>query len=97
MYSREMINLGGGVAFESKSSLSICSSCSCRRYVANETLFKELVACAEASPYHRYVLGGNAPVMAQRMALEGLDVLLGARLTPDVSASLPKSVKGLLL
>ena len=63
--------------------------------MANETLFNELVACAEASPDHRYVLGGNAPVMAQRMALEGLDVLLGARLTSGVIASLHKSVRGL--
>lgn len=63
------------------------------RYVANQTLFEQLVECAEESPDHHYILGGNAPVMARRMALEGLDVLLGARMSADVAASLPEKVQ----
>ncbi|KAL8607397.1 hypothetical protein ACOMHN_024422 [Nucella lapillus] len=63
------------------------------RYVANESLFERLVECGEASPNHHYILGGNAPVMARRMALEGFHVLLGARMSPDVAASLPDKVQ----
>lgn len=60
----------------------------------NNTLFDELVAFAETSPGYRNEVGGNAPVMARRMALEGKDVMLAARLTPDIAASLPKNVRG---
>ena len=43
---------------------------------------------------HRWVLGGNAPAMARRFAIEGLDVLLGARVAAPVLEALPKAVKG---
>lgn len=41
-----------------------------------------------------FALGGNAPVMAKRFALEGCDVLLAARMTPKLQESLPEGVKG---
>jgi ADP-dependent glucokinase len=39
------------------------------------------------------VLGGNAPVMSQRLAMEGWDVLLGARLSPATLKTLHPSVQ----
>jgi ADP-dependent glucokinase len=43
-----------------------------------------------------FALGGNAPVMAKRFALEGCDVLLAARMTPKLQESLPEGVRGKL-
>ena len=65
-----------------------------RRYVTNDTLFDELVKSATLVTGHRWVLGGNAPAMARRFAIEGLDVMLGARVAAPVLDALPKSVKG---
>lgn len=45
---------------------------------------------------HKSILGGNAPVMARRMANEGAEVLLGARFTKELRESLPEAVKGWL-
>lgn len=63
------------------------------RFVSNKTLFNEILQCAEDASDHRWALGGNAPVMAKRLAMEGLDVLLGARLTKDITEGLPERVK----
>ncbi|KAK8734070.1 hypothetical protein OTU49_006000, partial [Cherax quadricarinatus] len=49
------------------------------RYVGNKTLFNEILAAAEAVPGSYSALGGNAPVMASRFALEGAKVLLAAK------------------
>ncbi|KAM8946277.1 ADP-dependent glucokinase-like [Pelodytes ibericus] len=53
------------------------------RYVSNETLFKKLVDSSKRLSEMRWTLGGNAPVMANRLAVEGCDVLLGGRLSQD--------------
>ncbi|XP_071079420.1 ADP-dependent glucokinase-like [Haliotis cracherodii] len=63
------------------------------RYISNETLFKELVDKADSLSHRVWSLGGNAPVMANRLAKEGLDVLLGARLTPNMAKALDPSIK----
>lgn len=63
------------------------------RYVVNKTLFNDIIECAEASSNHRWALGGNAPVMARRLAVEGMNVLLGARLTKAITHELPDGVK----
>ena len=65
--------------------------------MSNDTLFDQLVSSAEAVPGHRWVLGGNAPAMARRFAMEGLDVLLGARVAQNVIDALPDTVKGYYL
>ncbi|XP_064118014.1 ADP-dependent glucokinase-like [Macrobrachium nipponense] len=54
------------------------------RYVGNDTLFNELVGAAEAVPSSYSALGGNAPVMASRFAIEGARVLLAAKRSPYV-------------
>nr|XP_033792440.1 ADP-dependent glucokinase-like [Geotrypetes seraphini] len=53
------------------------------RYVSNETLFRMLVSASRKLPEMRWSLGGNAPVMANRLAREGCDVLLGGRLSTE--------------
>ncbi|XP_061173538.1 uncharacterized protein LOC133182704 [Saccostrea echinata] len=63
------------------------------RYVSNNTLFKELTDTAFSMADHKSILGGNAPVMARRMANEGAEVLLGARFTKELRQTLPDTVK----
>lgn len=50
---------------------------------------------AEQVPGARWEMGGNAAVMAARLALEDCDVLLAAKMTPRLLKTLPPSVKGL--
>ncbi|XP_062568422.1 uncharacterized protein LOC134230596 [Saccostrea cucullata] len=63
------------------------------RFVSNNTLFKELTDAAFSMADHKSILGGNAPVMARRMANEGAEVLLGARFTKELRQTLPDTVK----
>ncbi|KAK1891159.1 ADP-dependent glucokinase [Dissostichus eleginoides] len=42
------------------------------RFVLNDTFFSELVEASRDLPGNRWAIGGNAPVMAGRMATEGL-------------------------
>ncbi|VDD74535.1 unnamed protein product [Mesocestoides corti] len=74
------------------------------RYVKNQTLFKFLVdqaiACLENPENYREAatrgfmsLGGNAPVMATRLAKEGAEVTLVARLSAREARALPPSVR----
>eukprot|EP00064_Thunnus_orientalis_P012947 superscaffoldBa00002048_g12983 len=42
------------------------------RFMLNDTLFSELVEASRDLPGNRWSVGGNAPVMAGRMATEGL-------------------------
>lgn len=65
-----------------------------RRYISNDVLFDQLVEAATKQPHHRWVLGGNAPVMAKRMAAEGLDVVLGARVGQKMKDSLSDELNG---
>jgi len=46
-----------------------------------ETLFDNLVKYATTSIDHRTALGGNAPVIANRLAMEGADVILAGRMS----------------
>lgn len=67
----------------------------CRRFVINETLFNELVEASRDIPGNRWTVGGNAPVMAGRMATEGCDVLLGGSFSPDFTDVLSQHITGL--
>lgn len=60
----------------------------------NETLFSELVDSARDLPGNRWAVGGNAPVMAGRMANEGCDVLLGGSYSTDFVDVLPEHITG---
>lgn len=66
----------------------------CRRFVSNETLFSELTKIASSLPGMKSFLGGNAPVMARRLANMGANVLLAASLGKELINSMPDNVKG---
>lgn len=51
-----------------------------------------LLSHANASPHSKALLGGNAALMAQRMAAMGVKVVLGGRIGPRARALLPPSV-----
>lgn len=70
------------------------SSFCCRRFVLNDTLFTELVEASRDLPGNRWSVGGNAPVMAGRMATEGCDVLLGGSFSPDFTDVLSQQITG---
>ncbi|XP_059211639.1 ADP-dependent glucokinase [Centropristis striata] len=53
------------------------------RFMFNDTLFSELVEASRDLPGNRWAVGGNAPVMAGRLATEGCDILLGGSFSPD--------------
>lgn len=65
-----------------------------RRFVRNESLFTELVEASRDLPGNRWAVGGNAPVMASRMATEGCDVLLGGSFSPDFTDVLSQHITG---
>ncbi|KAG7461122.1 hypothetical protein MATL_G00206620 [Megalops atlanticus] len=62
------------------------------RFVMNDTLFTQLVEASRELPGNRWSVGGNAPVMAGRMALEGCDVLLGGSFSPDLNDVLSQHI-----
>lgn len=67
-----------------------------RRYVENATLFSEIAKAAADSASARFAIGGNAPAMARRLAMEGAEILLAARFTEETLKSLPDTIKGKL-
>uniref|UniRef100_A0A673ZQR9 ADP-dependent glucokinase 2 n=1 Tax=Salmo trutta TaxID=8032 RepID=A0A673ZQR9_SALTR len=62
------------------------------RFVINDTLFSQLVEASRELPDNRWAIGGNAPVMAGRMATEGCDVLLGGSFSPDFADILSQHI-----
>ncbi|PAA92548.1 hypothetical protein BOX15_Mlig009787g2 [Macrostomum lignano] len=65
------------------------------RYLENQAVFSDIIArlkSASNSVARRFSLGGNAPTMANRLAGDGADVLLGATLTPEYRAALHRRV-----
>ena len=65
-----------------------------RRFVHNKTLFRILVDSAKGLPPNStfYAVGGNAPVMANRLAHEGFEVLLAAKMNPEQAQTLHHAV-----
>ncbi|OAD62563.1 ADP-dependent glucokinase [Eufriesea mexicana] len=62
------------------------------RYMANRTLFDELVAKARSFPSSYSTIGGNAAIMALRFAREGCDVTLAAKLTRSLHQMMPQVI-----
>uniref|UniRef100_A0A1B6FNT9 Carbohydrate kinase PfkB domain-containing protein n=1 Tax=Cuerna arida TaxID=1464854 RepID=A0A1B6FNT9_9HEMI len=63
------------------------------RYMPNSTLFDELVSRASGMDGAHFTLGGNAPLMAQRLSQEGCQVLLAATMTPRLRHSIAPNLK----
>ncbi|XP_065082195.1 ADP-dependent glucokinase [Ochlerotatus camptorhynchus] len=65
------------------------------RFTANKTLFQNLVRLAKkaqnADP--RWALGGNAPVIGSRLATEGAEVILAAKMSSKLQSHLRADVR----
>ncbi|EFN70698.1 ADP-dependent glucokinase [Camponotus floridanus] len=62
------------------------------RYMANRTLFDELVSKARSFSSSYSTIGGNAAVMAMRFAREGCDVTFAAKLTKSLHQMIPQVI-----
>ncbi|CAN7993085.1 unnamed protein product [Ixodes pacificus] len=62
------------------------------RFVSNASLFASLVEAARSAESAEYHVGGNAPLMANRFAREGCEVLLGAHMSQKLRKELPEGV-----
>ncbi|KOC62487.1 ADP-dependent glucokinase [Habropoda laboriosa] len=62
------------------------------RYMANRTLFDQLVAKARSFSSSYSTIGGNAAIMALRFAKEGCDVTLAAKLTRSLHQMMPQVI-----
>jgi len=63
------------------------------RFCPNDELFEKLVETAYNVKDHRVALGGNAPVMGRRFALEGANVLLAAKMSKPFKDNTHESIK----
>ena len=66
-----------------------------RRFVNDDELFERLIESSEKAPDSYYRLGGNAPVIALRLAKEGAKVLLAARQNPYLMSNILPNVIGM--
>lgn len=63
------------------------------RFISNSSFFNELVTLAKQAPSARYLVGGNAPVMANRFVKEGCsEVLLGAQISKSLASQFPEEI-----
>lgn len=71
------------IAFLPISDITINCVLNFRRFTVNKELFQKLVNLAKKSSTAepRWALGGNAPVIGSRLAAEGAEVLLGAKMS----------------
>ena len=64
-----------------------------RRFCSNDDLFDELISKSEKLKEVRTALGGNAPVMANRFALEGAHVLLAAKMSKNFQQTIHENIQ----
>jgi len=62
-----------------------------KRYVSDRELFEKLVEESLKLKTTRTAIGGNAPVIANRMAREGAKVVLGGQESDDMKEGFPYS------
>jgi ADP-dependent glucokinase len=63
------------------------------RYTPNTEFFQKLIKLAKKHESHRWALGGNAPLMSNRFAKEGADVMLVATMSKKLRTHLHENVK----
>ncbi|XP_078001060.1 ADP-dependent glucokinase-like [Glandiceps talaboti] len=63
------------------------------RYMSDKDSFQKVMDVAKVLPDTQQALGGNAALMANRLAIEGCDVLLGASMTNDLKEELREEVQ----
>jgi len=62
--------------------------------MSNASLFNRLTEIASAVPGTKLVIGGNAPVMVNRILQEGARVLLGAQMTESLRVQISPDIEG---
>jgi len=62
--------------------------------MANASLFNRMTALANTVPGTKLVIGGNAPVMVNRILRDGAQVLLGAQMTETLRMQISPDVMG---
>ena len=72
--------------------IMIVSVLFCRRFVSGEELFQKWVSAGRMLNHSREAIGGNAPVMARRFAMEGWQVVLGAKMKQETIKQLHNSI-----
>lgn len=65
----------------------------CRRFVSDRDSFGRWCEVARQLNNSRVAIGGNAPVMARRFALEGWSVLLGSVMKQSTARMMPRGVQ----
>ncbi|CAG0881082.1 unnamed protein product [Cyprideis torosa] len=78
------------------SELFICffqGGAAAERYVASPALWNHLLERLKSASSRRRALGGNAPVMASRLAAEGCDVVLAGGMTQEMRKLLPENIE----
>ena len=64
-----------------------------RRYIQSKSVFDELLQLIKNTPHWKHI-GGNAPLMSERFAKEGIkNVLLGAQVSTQFASRLPKQIE----
>ena len=86
-------SIGDKTQFEEGVAYFFRHGAAAERYVSDKRMFRQLVGIADQLPGVRHVLGGNAPVMANRFAKEGGVVLLAARLSRELREDMHEKVK----
>ena len=68
--------------------------CYFRRFSNNTDLFKSLAKTVTSSPIEsHWNIGGNAPIISQRLASEGWEVLLAAKMRPKTAQGIHSSIR----
>ena len=62
--------------------------------MANASLFNRMTAVAGTFPGTKLAIGGNAPVMVNRILRDGAQVLLGAQMTESLRMQISPDVMG---
>ena len=62
--------------------------------MANASLFNNMVEIAGTVPGTKLAVGGNAPVIVNRILREGVQVLLGAQMTESLRMQISPNVMG---
>jgi len=86
-------SIGDKTQFEEGVAYFFRHGAAAERYVSDKRMFRQLVGIADQLPGVRHVLGGNAPVMANRFAKEGGVVLLAARLSRELREDMHEKVE----
>jgi len=62
--------------------------------MTNASLFNRLTEIASTVPGTKFAIGGNAPVMVNRILREDVRVLLGAQMTESLRVQISPNVEG---